>query len=291
MSLTLDIDPRFDKEFPRACERIGCKPLDLLRVIFSESGGRPSAHNKGPSVIRTTDGTLRPSEPHERYNAVGLIQFMPATLLGLGWREGYEAFKHLSASQQLPYVVSYFLPWQKDGAPWDSAGRLYQACFLPGTLKSKRDPDDVLTARHGTLGWAYEANAVFDSNGDGAITIGELTEACDRNARGARFNEVVERLGLASEHDGPTSDDHALSLAIEVEGLALDQYLRTPRGLQAALARLGYDLGAHGVDGFVGKATRTAVMAFQKEHECPPIDGIAGPKTRESIAIALVTAQ
>lgn len=287
MSLTLDIDPRFDKAFPEACARIGCKPLDLLGVMFSESACSPAAHNKAPAKIKDPKtGVLRDTLPAERYNAVGLIQFMPATLIGLGWRNGYEAFKHLSASQQLPYVVAYFAPWQKDGAPWDSAGRLYQACFLPGTLASKRASDDVLTARKGPLGWAYEANMTFDANGDGAITIGELSAAVMRNATGARWRELVARLGL----ELPVLErPEELGDALAAGEADLDVYLRTVKGTQEALERLGYSVGPKGVDGFYGADTRRAVMAFQGDHELVA-DGRVGPLTREALALALLTA-
>lgn len=286
-ALTANVDPRFDTAFPEACARIGCKPIDLLGVMFSESACSPAAHNREPGMVKDkATGELRPSLPSERYNAVGLIQFMPPSLVGLNWRDGYEAFKHLSASQQLPYVVAYFQPWQKDGAPWDSAGRLYQACFLPATLKSKRAPEDVLTGRGGPLGWAFEANKGFDANGDGVITISELTDAIFRNAKGPRWLELLERLGL----EAPESDESTeLGDAMSGGERKLDTYLRSIRGVQQALERLGFPVGEHGVDGFYGNDTREAVLAFQKEHEIK-VDGRVGPETRRTLALALLTA-
>ncbi|MCM1045655.1 MAG: peptidoglycan-binding protein [Candidatus Gastranaerophilales bacterium] len=46
--------------------------------------------------------------------------------------------------------------------------------------------------------------------------------------------------------------------------------------LQQRLVSLGYSLGA--VDGIFGSKTRTAVMAFQRDHKLT-VDGIVGPKT------------
>lgn len=286
-ALTANVDARFDKAFPEACAKIGCKPIDLLGVMFSESTCSPAAHNRSPAQVKDkATGKLRDSLPSERYNAVGLIQFMPATLIGLGWRDGYEAFKSLSASQQLPYVIAYFTPWQKSGAPWDSAGRLYQACFLPGTLATKRKPEDVLTARKGPLGWAYEANMVFDVNGDGAITIGELTAAVMRNARGPRWLELLARLGV----EVPVLErGNALAVALEGGTRELDVFLRSISGVQEALERLGYSVGEHGIDGFYGNDTRAAVLKFQAEHEIK-VDGRVGPETRGTLALALMTA-
>ena len=56
------------------------------------------------------------------------------------------------------------------------------------------------------------------------------------------------------------------------------------KGLQQALSRLGYALGA--ADGSFGPATVQAVIAFQKAHGLPA-DGIAGTKTLAAINVAL----
>jgi Putative peptidoglycan binding domain len=56
------------------------------------------------------------------------------------------------------------------------------------------------------------------------------------------------------------------------------------KGLQQALSRLGYALGA--ADGSFGAATVQAVIAFQKAHGLPA-DGIAGTKTLAAINVAL----
>lgn len=253
---TVDIDRGFEKNFPEACRKIGCEPLDLLGVIFSESGGRAHAHN-----------------PHG--NASGIIQFMPDTLTGLGYRAGHAAFRHLTWTEQLRYVIAYFFPWQKDGAPWDSAGRIYQAVFLPGTLKSVKGADGVLCERVGKkrLGWAYEANTVLDANGDGRITVGELTEAVMRNARGPRWLEALARLGI----EAPA---HELR---DVDGDGFPDVV-TAADVQAALNRIGVDVGT--VDGLVGPKTRKGIEAFQKRAGLD-VDGIAGPKTRAALELAI----
>jgi hypothetical protein len=248
MSLTKDLPAAFDRLFLDACEQIGCKPIDLLGVMFSESGCRSHAMNEGPPG----------APPEKRYNAVGLIQFMPDTLRNLGYHNGPHAFRHIDACGQLPYVVAYYERWRKTGAPWDSAGRLYQATFVPATLAKLRSADDVLVQRGGFLGWAYSANAVFDANGDGAITIGELTAAIQRNARGARWDELLTRLGI----ERPENDGALIETSLDV---------------QQALNALGFDPGP--LDGIPGPLTRDAVVQFQAEHNLDP-DGIAGPKTR-----------
>ncbi len=247
---TQDVDPRFDRAFHTACKTIGCDPLDLLGVMMSESGVRPAARNPNG-------------------NASGLIQFMPATLRGLGWKTGDQSFRCLSASQQLPFVIAYLGSWKKDAGAYDSAGRIYQAIFLPGTLKRASQPFDVLAAKGGVLGWAFEANAVFDANGDGRITLDELTQAVKRNARGPRWRELVERLGLTAKL--PQLED------IDGDG-RLD--IVTVADVQVALSLLR--VASLEADGINGPKTRDAVRLFQAAHDLH-VDGVAGANTRASL--------
>lgn len=48
--------------------------------------------------------------------------------------------------------------------------------------------------------------------------------------------------------------------------------------MQAALAALGYDLGAAGVDGGFGDCTEAAVTAYQRDNGLA-VDGVAGDET------------
>ena len=55
--------------------------------------------------------------------------------------------------------------------------------------------------------------------------------------------------------------------------------------LQELLSRLGYDLGARGIDGDFGRATEAAVRAFQ-ERERITVDGIVGAVTWTALQLA-----
>lgn len=246
---TIDIADDFFPGLESVAADVDAKPIHLLSVMMSESGVRANAHN-----------------PHG--NASGLIQFMPATLAGLGWRSGDAAFRQLSATEQLRFVRAYFLPHK---GKLVSAAACYVATFLPALLKHADDPIFVLTAKNGPLGWAYAPNAVFDRNKDYAITVGELEDAIARNCRGLRWAELVARLA-----------GHAV-----VPELADGFDLRTTLGLQRALMRLGYEVGD--ADGVPGLKTRAGVTAFQRDHRLA-VDGIYGPKTRAALEIALAEA-
>jgi hypothetical protein len=233
-------------------------PRDMLAVMMSESGVRANAHNNGP-----------PGAPYEKqYHASGIIQFMPATLTGLGWHFGHERFRQLSATEQLTWALAYYKPYR---GHLGSVGGLYTATFLPALVARAGDPAFVLTARDGPLPWAFTPNAVFDANHDYKITVGELESAVARNCRGPRWMELVGRLG-------------GLPYVEPEEGLDLG----TTMGLQEALHRLGFDCGP--TDGIPGPRTRAAVLAFQKEHSPPlVVDGIYGPRTRHELLLAFAT--
>ncbi len=256
------VDARFDRAFVDTCKRIGCNPLHLLAVMMSESDVNPAAHNPNG-------------------DASGLIQFMPATLRALSWKNGPQAFRGLSASQQLPYVEGYYRPWANDAGAWDSPARLYQATFLPGTLRTATTSGAILAQRGGRLGWAYEANSVFDANHDKAITLGELNiailNAIARNA--SRWTDLATRLGLAEE--GATMLHDALASTVAGSGLIVSQ-----REVQHALNALGMATPPLVEDGMIGPKSIAAVRAFQSSVGLM-VDGRAGPVTRKALADAV----
>lgn len=225
---------------------LGASARDLLCVMMAESGVSAKAMN-----------------PHG--HASGLIQFMPATLVNLGWREGDEAFRQLSSTAQLPFVEKYFSPHKGE---LTSVAAVYVATFLPALVRHASEPDYVLSAKNGQLGWAYGPNASFDANKDLVITVRELEEAVNRNCVGPRWGELIARLkgynASSTAQEWPTTPD-----------------FRTTYGIQLGLQKLGFDPGP--LDGVPGRLTRVAVMAFQKQCAIG-VDGIVGPVTRNALA-------
>jgi len=172
-----------------------CRPRDMLAVMFSESRCRATAHNDNPKHL----------PPEKRWNASGLIQFMPDTLRGLGWTQGHAAFRQLTATQQLAYVRRYYMAYR---GQLGSVGALYTATFLPALVRFAGDPSYVLTATGqgpdaARLAWAYDPNKVFDTNKDFAITVGELEAAVARNCTGARWAELLARLSATDPETLP----------------------------------------------------------------------------------------
>ncbi len=196
---TEDIDDLFFPKLRQVARDLGAHPVSMLAVMFSESGCRATAHNDNPKSL----------PPERRWNASGLIQFMPPILRGLGWAHGHEAFRRLTATDQLYWVQRYYSPHR---GYLGSIGGLYVATFLPALIKHAGDPDFVLTAKNGPLPWAYSPNAAFDSNRDSSITVSELEQAVVRNCKGPRWDELFARMheqddvDTQPDLDAPTSD-------------------------------------------------------------------------------------
>lgn len=265
---TKDIDGLFFPKLDTIAAELWAHPADLLAVWFSESGMRADAWNNGPATIKDKEtGLMRPTKPEERYNASGFFQAMPATLKGLAFPGDHAAFRRLNATSQLDWARRYYLPYR---GKLGSIGQIYTANFLPALIDHSSDPNFVLTAKKGPLPWAFTPNAVFDTNGDLAITVGELQAAVQRNARGPRWAELLARMGVA---DMPVADP-------QPEGIDLG----TTLGIQRALDKLGFPPGP--LDGYPGPKTRAAVVAFQTQASLQ-VDGIVGPKTRGALQVAL----
>jgi hypothetical protein len=96
--------------------------------------------------------------------AVGLIQFMPATVARLGY--AYRELELMTSEQQLDVVREYFLPYHKR---IKSLSDMYMAILLPKYI-GKTD-SAVLFSR----GAGYRQNSGLDKNNDGEITKGEAT--------------------------------------------------------------------------------------------------------------------
>ena len=168
---TSALSDTFFRELKAICQRLQCDPEDLLAVMLSESDVNPAAQNP-------------------RGKATGLIQFMPKTLRGLGWTTGPDEFRKLTAEQQLPFVERYYRPHT---GRLTSSGRLYQATFMPATLKDS-DESTVLAGANGPRYKAYAENKGLDVNKDGLITVSDLTARINKVKGRASWKDLADRL-------------------------------------------------------------------------------------------------
>lgn len=118
-----------------------------------------------------TGRTFSPSIQNPFTDAVGLIQFMPATARAMG--TSVDDLKRMSAVQQLPWVARFFRPYLSRIRP-DVPGDYYLAVFYPAAIG--RSPDSVIYARGET---GYTQNPGLDRDGDGYIRVSDVTATVD----------------------------------------------------------------------------------------------------------------
>lgn len=152
----------FQRELVRMATRLGLDPSPIAAVMSIESAFKPNARN-----------------PHTR--ATGLIQFMPATAIGLGTT--IDELAQISALQQLPFVEKYFRPLVPR---IKTPGDYYMAVFMPAHVG---EPGETELFRKGTKG--YEQNAVLDRDGDGVIRIADVTRTIEARLADARARPPV----------------------------------------------------------------------------------------------------
>ncbi len=173
------------------CTEAQVNPLHALGVMFSESNAHAEAHNPGG-------------------DATGLIQFMPQTRANMGFKGTWQAFAALGVAGQLPYFTRYLKTYR---GQLTSPSRVYVAVFLPACLTWPRLNElSVITSSSGPFSFAYLPNKVFDREGKGYITMGDLSLAIDRASKGARWLELSERVsdvmkGRETDPAGTMVDD------------------------------------------------------------------------------------
>lgn len=138
-------DPQAKKEILDAFEARGFARDEASKTIQIESGWRPSARNKASG-------------------AVGLIQFMPADLRGLGWSAPAADFAELSMAEQLPWIKRFL----KRAPPGSRPGDAYLLVAAPSYIGM---PDDVVVYPVGSKAW--KMNPPWHDPGE-PVTAGSL---------------------------------------------------------------------------------------------------------------------
>ncbi len=114
-----------------------------------------------------------------RIKATGLIQFMPATAIGLGTT--VDALKEMSNVDQMDYVQKFLARFR---GQYHNFVDLYCAVFWPAAVGK---PDTYTITSHIV---AVE-NPVFDLNHDGQITKAEIRAALIKQIPTAYLSEFV----------------------------------------------------------------------------------------------------
>lgn len=133
---------------------LGIHPDWLMTIMFAES-------------------TLNEKAVNRITRAAGLIQFMPATAVGLGTTVDY--LLTLSNVEQLEWVQKYYAPYRNR---LKSVYDLYLVTFFPVAL-GKADNWVMQTSRLSARIIA-EQNPGVDINKDGQITVGEFKQYVDK---------------------------------------------------------------------------------------------------------------
>jgi hypothetical protein len=144
------VSGEFKAKVIQICQRLEVSSDYLMACMSFESGGTFSAS------IRNAAGS----------NAVGLIQFMPATAKALGTTT--DALAKLSAVAQLDYVEKYFTP--KRGK-LKSLEDVYMAILYPAAIG--KPPSHALFIDPSKT---YQQNAGFDKDNDKQITLAEISQ-------------------------------------------------------------------------------------------------------------------
>lgn len=191
------LSPEFYKKLLMVSNNVGMKPEHILQVMASESGLNPQAHNS------TGDAT-------------GLIQFMPNTLKGLGFKGTYQDFKNIPDYKQLDYVEKLIKAITKfNGGPLKSAAQYYVGNFIPAALAipgvKEENPRTIICSRNPTTphipgvslqreAHFYSVNQGLDHNKDGNITYGDMQSAVARAAAGKNYQMALNDLSTNTNY-------------------------------------------------------------------------------------------
>jgi hypothetical protein len=131
-----------------------------------------------------TAHTFSPSIQNPFTNATGLIQFMPNTAAAMG--TSVETLKRMSAIDQLAYVKRFFQPYLGRIRP-NVPGDYYLSIFYPALVG--KDPSTVIYSAGDT---GYAQNPGLDRNGDGFITVSDVTATVDGVVADARTRPTLD---------------------------------------------------------------------------------------------------
>lgn len=154
----------FENKVRLVAQKLAIPPEWLMAVMFSESRFDFRALNMKGS------------------GAVGLIQFMPATLAEFKPRLSSEAVMNMGEVKQLDLVYMYLEQYRQKYGAYKSLTDLYLAILYP-----KAREYDYCGALYASPTKAYKQNAGLDEDKDGAVRVADIDNRMKRLFAGAYF--------------------------------------------------------------------------------------------------------
>jgi Transglutaminase-like superfamily len=197
MTIPSNIGSGFAADLISYSQGIGADPLDVLKLLISESGLSPSAFNtRGFSSGQ---------------GAAGINQLAP-----VNWsyfqNQGYSVQQYLAltADQQLPIAFAYFQAVMQGHGLSSISGRdLYWLNYLPATYSpGSTDLHVIVTSSSGY----YTANTTLDHGSKGFITAGDLQLSLDAAENTSIFQALAPQ--ILSQEGGPTVPVAGLILGV-----------------------------------------------------------------------------
>lgn len=181
MTLPANLGPNFPSVLSDLSASLGTDPLDVLKLLLSESSLTPSAKNAR-------------GFPAGQY-AVGINQFAPVNWHFFAPLTAVE-YAALTAEEQLPYVFAYFSALARAHGQSDISGRdLYWLNFLPATYVPDAPDSHVIVT---SISGYYGPNSGLDHGKKGYISAGDLQLSLDAQSSSSLYQALAPLVGGGS---------------------------------------------------------------------------------------------
>lgn len=154
-SMFITDEKAFEQKVRDVANRLEIQPEWLMSVMYSESRFDAAAENLKGS------------------GAVGLIQFMPTTALGLNTTT--QKLGKMTPVAQLEYVYEYLAGVKRKYGGFESLTELYLAILFPKALEG-----DYCYTLYAKPSQAYKQNAGLDEDNDGRVTVSDIDRRMQR---------------------------------------------------------------------------------------------------------------
>lgn len=171
-------DPEgFEDKVRHTADRLNIPPEWLMAVMYSESKFNSSVEN------------------HKGSGAVGLIQWMPATIKDFG--VSVNSVKNAGPIKQMDYVYKYLNNVKDRYGEFKSLTDLYLAILYPRALGG-----DYCYTLYAKPSVNYEQNSGLDHNKDGRVTVRDIDKHMEKIYPTAFF---IAKDGTNSKTSNPTA--------------------------------------------------------------------------------------